>query len=115
MSTGYAAGMRDERVTILNRTTAEIGEFGVDSEGVTWKETCTVWAAVDWARGMRALNAGAVDAYSVIHVRMLWTDKVNMRSRIRRNGEDYQIIPEMFHADRQKNTIEFNAQVIVDE
>lgn len=113
MSVGYSAGMRSERVTIMNRTTAVIGEFGVDSDGVEWQDTHSVKAAVDWARGMRALNAGAVDAYSVVHVRMNWNKYINMRSRIRHDGQVYQILPESYHANKAKKTIEFNARLVV--
>lgn len=115
MATGYASGMRDKRVTIINRTEAVAGRFGLDSAGIEWQDGPTVWAAVDWAKGVRSLNAGAVDAYGVVLVRMQWNCAVTMRSRLRWNGQVYQIIPETFHANRQANTIQFNAQAIINE
>ncbi|MBQ5835445.1 MAG: head-tail adaptor protein [Bacteroidaceae bacterium] len=114
MSTGYSSGMRKHCITILNRTAAESGDFGVDGDGIDWAEAATVHAAIDWAKGMRALNAGSVDAYAVIIVRMDWNNIITMRSRISWNGDMYQILPETFHPDKQANTIQFNAQVIVE-
>ena len=115
MSTGYSSGMRKYRVTVINRKEAQAGRFGLDSAGITWEYGPTVWAAVDWVKGMRTLNAGAVDAYGVIMVRMNWNCAINMRSRIRWNGQLYQILPETFHDEPQANTIQFNAQVIINE
>jgi len=46
---------------------------------------------------------------------MRWTNQVNERSRIVYEGRTYQIIPETFHSDRQDNTIQFLAQVIIND
>lgn len=113
--TGYAAGMREYHVTIVNRKAATAGRFGLDGAGVEWQDGPTVHAAVDWAKGMRTLNAGAVDAYAVVLVRMDWNDVVTMRSRIRWDGQVYQVLPETFHANKRANTIQFNAQLVVNE
>lgn len=115
MATGYASGMREFLVTIINRKEAQAGRFGLDSAGITWEDGPTVHASVDWGKGMRSLNAGSVDAYGVVLVRMDWNCEINMRSRIRWDGQLYQILPETFHANRRKNTIQFNAQVIINE
>lgn len=109
----YSSGMLRHRVTIQNRTNASAGRFGLDSAGVEWKDEQTVWAAVDFVKGLRAMREGAIDAYAVVMVRMRWTSIVNMRSRILYNGITYQILPETFHADYYTNTIQFNAQAIV--
>lgn len=115
MSTGYSSGLRDQRVTILNRKEAVMGTYGIDSSGAGWTEAATVNAAVTWSKGMRTLNAGAVDAYGVVMVRMDWNDIINMRSRISWEGQTYQILPETFHAHKRNNTIQFNAQVIINK
>lgn len=107
--------MRRHRVVILNRKKAEPSKFGLDGNGIEWEECGSAWAAVDWAKGMRTLNAGAIDAYGVVLVRMNWNCVINMRSRIRHEGQVYQILPETFHADRQSNTIQFSAQALVNE
>lgn len=114
MSTGYASGMRWHVVTILNREEAASSKFGLDGAGITWQEAGTVHAAIDFSRGMRALSAGAIDAYAVVIVRMNYNDIVTMRSRIVYDGVTYQILPETFHADRRENKIQFNAQAIVE-
>ena len=101
------------RVTILNRTAAQDGRFGLDSAGIEFEPAKTEWANVSWAKGMQAMNAGALDVYGVIMVRMRYTPVVTERSRILYDGKTYQIIGETFHADRQENTIQFHAQQIV--
>ncbi len=111
---GYSSGMRDKRIDIYMRKPAGIGRFGKDSSGLSWEKTCTVWASVSWAKGMRALSEGAVDAYAVAMVRMNYTNLIDMRSRIVYDGDTYQILPETFHSDRQAGTIQFTAQVIID-
>lgn len=115
MSTGYASGMRRHRVTILNRRDQVAGRFGINMESVTWEDCGTVWASVDFAKGMRSLNAGALDAYAVVLVRMNWNNDINMRSRIVCEGITYQVLPETFHIDQHLNIVQFNAQAIVEK
>jgi len=115
MTTGYSSGMRKHRIKILNRKKAETSDFGLDGNGIEWEEVGCVWAAVDWAKGMRTLNAGAIDAYGVVLVRMNWNCCITMRSRIVHDGVTYQVLPETFHPDRQANTIQFTAQAIINE
>ena len=105
--------MRKYRITILNRKEAVQSAFGRDASGITWESEGMVWAAVDWVKGISAMREGAVDAYGVVMVRMDYTRKINMRSRIQWEGQTYQILPETFHPDYQANTIQFHAQVIV--
>ena len=111
---GYSSGILDTKVVIMNRKKAVTSDYGLDGRGIEWEDSCCVWAAVDWARGMRTLNAGAVDAYGVVLVRMRYNEHVGMRSRIRIGGDTYQVLPETFHADKRANTVQFNAQVIVE-
>ena len=115
MSTGYSSGMRNKRITILNRTEAKTGKFGLDGDGIEWQDMGMVWAAVDWAKGMRTLNAGAIDAYGMVLVRMNWNATISMRSRICYDGQVYQVLPDTYHADKQANTIQFNAQLVINE
>jgi SPP1 family predicted phage head-tail adaptor len=74
-----------------------------------------VWASVDWAKGKGAMNAGALDVYGVVMIRMRWNTIVSERSRILYDGKTYQIIGETFHANRQENTIQFLCQQIVND
>ena len=112
--TGYSAGMRHERIQILNRMEARAGKNGIDSSGVEWCSAGCYQVAVDWSKGVRALNAGAVDAYGVVEIRMNWTSAVTMRSRFVYDGVTYQILPETFHANKRSNTIQFLGQAIID-
>ena len=109
----YSTGIMRDRVTILNRTAAQDGRFGLDSAGIEFEPAKTVWAEVTWAKGKQAMNAGALDVYGVVMVRMRYNTTVNERSRILYDGKTYQIIGETFHADRQANTIQFHAQQVV--
>lgn len=111
----YSTGILRNRVTILNRTEATQGRFGLDSAGVEFETAGTVWAEVTWAKGKQAMNVGALDVYGVIMVRMRWNSIVNDRSRIMYDGKTYQILGDTFHAQRQDNTIQFHAQLIVKE
>lgn len=111
----YSTGLLKHRVTILNRTEAQQGRFGLDSAGVKFESAGTVWASVDWTRGKGAMNAGALDVYGVVMIRMRWNTIVNERSRILYDGKTYQIIGETFHAQRQENIIQFHAQQIIND
>ena len=120
MSTGYSAGMRQDRIIILNRKKAQTSDFGLDGNGIEWEETEPVWADISWTKGMSAQNAGALDVYGIIAVRMNYdagkSRFITMRSRVKdREGITYQILSETYHADKQGGTIEFRAQAIVDE
>ena len=106
--------MRD-RVTILNRTAAQDGRFGLDSAGIEFEPAGKVWASVEWVKGKSALNAGALDAYAVKMVRMRWNTIVNERSRILYGGKTYQILPDTFNPDRQENTIQFLCQQVIND
>ena len=111
----YTSGMLKHRVAIQNRLEAQQGKFGLDSMGIGFEAVGTVWASVEWAKGKGAMNAGSLDVYGVIFVRMRWNNIVNERSRILYEGRTYQIIGETFHADRQANTIQFHAQQIIND
>ena len=103
------------RIKIQNRKKSEDSAYGLDGKGVEWEDTACVWASIEWAKGKTALNVGALDAYAVVMVRMRWTQFINMRSRIVLDGYVYQILPDTFHADKQANTIQFNAQLIIND
>ncbi len=111
----YTSGLLKHRVIILNRKEAQQGKFGLDSAGVDFEPAGTVWASVEWAKGKGAMNAGALDVYGVVIIRMRWNTIINERSRILYEGKTYQIIGEMFHPNRQENTIQFHAQQIIND
>lgn len=109
----YSTGILNHKITVQNRAEATASRWGMDGAGISWTDTATLWANVEWARGKSAMNVGALDSYAVIMVRVRWTESVNMRSRISYEGNVYQIIPETFHPDREANTIQFHAQAII--
>lgn len=111
----YTSGILRQRVTILSRDEATASKWGKDGDGVTWQEVATVWASVEWARGKQAMNAGSLDIYGVVMVRMRWNTVVSERSRIVYDGKTYQVLGDTFHPDRQANTIQFMAQLIINE
>ena len=111
----YSTGILRERVQILNRTEAQVGKFGIDSSGIEFEPAGTVWAEITWAKGKQAMNAGALDVYGIIMVRMRYNTIVSERSRIVHDGKTYQILGDTFHAQRQDNTILFQAQQVVND
>ncbi len=112
---GYSAGLLRERVTILNRKPQQGSAYGIDGRGIEFEPVDCVWAEVTWTKGKQAMNAGALDVYAAVIVRMRWNNIVTMRSRIEWEGKTYQIIPETFHDQRKDNTIQFLAQLIVND
>lgn len=112
---GYPASMRDKRITIQKRAKAQVGKFGKNSAGIVFENICTVSAAVDYVKGMRALSEGAIDAYVKVLVRMNYTDKIDERCRIVYDGDTYQIQPETFQHDKREMKIQFFAQKIIDK
>lgn len=111
----YTSGMMKHLIVVQNRKAATSSRYGIDGAGIEWENTCEVWAAVDWAKGVYAMRVGALDAYAVVIVRCRWTDIITMRSRIVYQGQTYQILPDTFHADPQANTIQFHAQLIIND
>lgn len=109
----YSTGMLNKKITVLNRKEGTESDWGYDASGVEWEDTCTLHAAVDYVKGIRAMREGALDAYGVVLVRLRYTNKIQPRSRIRYRGNIYKILPETFHDDYMNNTLQFNAQVIV--
>ena len=111
----YDSGFRHEFIIPLNRKAATVGKYGVDSGGVQWEEGTPLHANVDYNRGKRAMNAGALDAYAVKIVRMNFTDKISERSRIKYQGKIYQIMPETFNANFREDTLQFLMQQVNDK
>lgn len=111
----YSSGILRFVIQVLNRKAAQGGKFGLDGDGIEWEDGDILHADLTWAKGVGAMNAGALDAYAIKEVRMRWTDKITMRSRVKYDGQIYQIIPETFHPDKQANTLQFHMQLIVND
>lgn len=112
---GYSSGFLNKRILVQNRKAAVQSKFGIDSNGPEYEDIVCLHANVGWKKGLGGLHEGALDVYGVVEVRMRWTNQVNERSRIVYEDRTYQIIPETFHPDRQDNTIQFLAQVIIND
>ena len=111
----YSTGMMRHRITIQNRKAAVQGKFGLDSTGPEWEDTATIWAAVDFVKGLRAMREGAIDVYGIVMVRCRYTDMITERSRIVYDGKTYQVLGETLHVDYLTNIVQFNAQVIIND
>lgn len=107
--------MLKHRITIQNRKAATQSKFGIDSAGVEYENVATVWAAVDFVRGKRSMQEGALDVYGVVMVRCRYNCLINERSRIVYEGKTYNVLGDTLHADRQDNIVQFNAQVIIND
>lgn len=110
----YATEILTEKVTILNRKEAQTSKWGKDGTGVEWEEACCVHANVAYQKGKRAMSAGALDVYAVKLVRMRWNNIVTARSRIKFDGDIYQILGDTFNANQHAREIQFLMQIIND-
>jgi hypothetical protein len=105
----YSAGMRRHRVEILKPKGAS-GQFGANSGKMTFEHVGTVWAAVNFQRGVKAVREAAVDGTDYILVRMLYNNIVTRDSYLRDNGVTYMITE--YHADYRENIIQIKAQEV---
>jgi head-tail adaptor len=112
---GYSAGFLNKVIVVQNRKAATANKFGIDGAGVEYEDGDVLHANVTYSKGTRAMNAGALDAYCVEEVRMRWTNKITMRSRVKYQGKVYQIIPETFHEDFQDDKIQFHMQLVIND
>ena len=104
---GYSTGMMNRRVTVLQRKADTQGAFGRNSGGRKYEQAGTVWAAVDFSRGTKAMREGAMDAYDRIMVRCRYTNILTRECLLLWDGKVFQI--ESFNADRYANTIQITA------
>lgn len=99
---GYGSGYMNKRVDIL--CFEDGGESQYGRRAGQYIKRARVWAAVDFARGAKAMREGALDAYDTILVRMRWNNIVKRNSRIEYNGRTYMI--QSFNEDYQANQIQ---------
>ena len=107
----YSTGMINKRVTILTRGAAQDTDYG--RVAGAWTRGATLWAAVDWSRGAKAMREGAMEAYDTIMVRCRWREDLTRESRLLYAGDVYEI--ESFHADKTANTIQLTAHELPGE
>ena len=111
----YESGFLRFKMQVQNRKAAQAGRYGIDGDGIEWEDGDFLDCNIGYAKGTRAMNAGALDVYAVKEVRMRWTNKITMRSRVIYQGQKYQIIPETWNDDFHANTIQFMMQLIVND
>jgi head-tail adaptor len=99
--------MLRHRIEVLKCTGTD-GKFGVNSGKSIYTKIGTVWAAVDFQRGMKSVREGAVDGTDFILVRMRYNTLVTRDCYLREYGVTYQITE--FHASFQDNIIQIKAQ-----
>jgi len=102
MTTGFEAGMRPYRVTILNKVTPTEKAFG---EKTGYKRDGSLWSSYNFDKGTKALREGALDAYNTVMFRMNFSAnvKITRDSLIECNGKIFQI--QSLNDDHHENKI----------
>jgi len=102
----YTSGMLNKRIRIARRAAEAQSNFGKSGqpqyEWLGW-----FWANESWARGVKAMQEGALDAYDTVMFRLRWFGCIDRWCLIWYNGKFYQI--QSFNADRQQNQIQITA------
>ena len=102
MSTGFTSGMRNHRVTILNKVQPSERQFG---EKTGYRRDGSLWSSYEFSKGTRALREGALDAYDSVIFRMNFSANVTVtrESLIECDGKVYQV--QSLNSDRRENKI----------
>ena len=111
----FSSGFLHDKILVQNRKAATMGTYGLDSSGAEWEDGPCLHANVDWQKGKVGMREGALDSYGVILVRMRWSPDITERSRIVHDGKTYQILPETFHPHKPDNTLQFMAQLLIND
>ena len=92
MSTGFTSGMRNHRITILNKVSPAEKAFG---EKTGYKREGSLNSSYEFNKGTRALREGALDAYDSVMFRLNFSGnvakKITRESLIEMHGKIYQI------------------------
>ena len=92
MSTGFTSGMRNHRITILNKVAPAEKAFG---EKTGYRREGSLNSSYEFNKGTRALREGALDAYDSVMFRLNFSGnvakKITRESLIEMNGKIYQI------------------------
>jgi hypothetical protein len=104
MSTGFTAGMRNHRITILNKVAPSEKAFG---EKTGYKRDGSLNSSYEFNKGTKALREGFLDAYDTVIFRLNFSGNaaktITRESLIEMNGKIYQI--QSLNADHQENKI----------
>lgn len=92
MSTGFTSGMRNHRITILNKVAPAEKAFG---EKTGYKREGSLNSSYEFNKGTKALREGALDAYDSVMFRLNFSGnvakKITRESLIEMHGKIYQI------------------------
>lgn len=105
-----SSGMRDKRVTFLQKQESDGGRYGRGAAAPTWEPAFTAWANVTFARGTKALRHGSLDAYDVIMIRTLYQPKANRTMRMQYDNRTWEI--ESYNSDRSTNELQITAHEV---
>lgn len=101
---GYNPGMRNHRVTILNKVAPTERAFG---EKTGYRRAGTLWSSYEFAKGTKALREGSLDAYDSVIFRMNFSGevakKITRESLVECDGKIYQI--QSLNEDHRDNKI----------
>ena len=102
MTTGFEAGMRPYRVTILNKVSPAEKVFG---EKTGYQRDGSLWSSYKFNKGTKALREGALDAYDTVVFQMNFSAnvKITRDSLIECNGRIFQI--QSLNDDHHENKI----------
>lgn len=102
MSTGFEAGKRNYRVTVLNKVPTAGRAFG---EKTGYSRSEPLWSSYKFDKGTKALREGALDAYDYVVFQMNYSTDITItrESLIELNGRIYQIIS--LNADKLENKV----------
>ena len=102
MSTGFEAGMRNHRITVLNKVPTYGKAFG---EKVGYCRAGSLWSSYKFNKGTKALREGTLDAYDYVLFQMNYSTDITItrESLIEYHGRIYQITS--LNADEQENKV----------
>ena len=104
MTTGFTSGMRNHRITILNKVQASGRAFG---EKTGYRREGSLNSSYEFNKGTRALREGALDDYDSVMFRLNFSGnvakKITRESLIEMNGKIYQI--QSLNSDYHDNKI----------
>lgn len=104
MSTGFTPGMRNHRITVLNKVQPSARTFGTTT---TYQREGSLCSSYEFNKGNKALREGTLDAYDTVLFRLNFSGnvakKITRESLIEMNGKIYQI--QSLNSDYQTNKI----------
>ena len=104
MTTGFTSGMRNHRITILNKVQSSGRAFG---EKTGYRREGSLNSSYEFDKGTRALREGALDAYDSVMFRLNFSGnvakKITRESLIEMHGKIYQI--QSLNSDYHDNKI----------